>query len=131
MTSKLELVSSGGLYANGNAYLMESNNAGAASISATFTFRAKAAGDAYVSVSTIEGVTWNDEMFGGSASATVKISSASSGGGSSSTSGGSSSTSGGSSSSNKKPSSNTNGRGDFTDTSLGTPDDPQSEEEAS
>ena len=129
-TSKLELVSSGGLYANGNAYLMESNNAGAASISATFTFRAKAAGDAYVSVSTIEGVTWNDEMFGGSASATVKISSASSGGGSSSTSGGSSSTSGGSSSSNKKPSSNTNGRGDFTDTSLGTPDDPQSEEEA-
>lgn len=98
----------------------------------TFTFQAKAAGSTAVSVNTVKGGTLDKVEFYNGASATVTVKEpASSGGGSSSTSGGSSSTSGGSSGSNKKPSSNTNGRGDFTDTSLGTPDDPQSEEEAS
>lgn len=126
----LELKSASGTFNNATGEFVV-DAAGSQSLSMTFTFQAKAAGSTAVSVNTVKGGTLDKVEFYNGASATVTVKEpASSGGGSSSTSGGSSSTSGGSSGSNKKPSSNTNGRGDFTDTSLGTPDDPQSEEEA-
>ena len=137
-SSLLELTGKGGAITtvNGNSYLLEDMES--STMTATFTFRAKAAGQASVSVATIEGETLDDGAFScGTVATTVKISADSGPSGSSGSSGssgtsGSSGNSGSSSSSSStsKQPSTTNGRGDFTDTSLGVPEDKDDKKES-
>ena len=106
--------------------LLVLSDAEAGSLSMTFTFRAKATGNARISVSTIEGGEADKTPFTVGASTTVTVtnppsSSGSSGGSSSS----GSSSSGGSS---HTPSSGTNGRGDFNSSSVVEPETEQEEE---